>query len=119
VTYPANPHGFVFRNKTGGQLTEPTLTAYWREVRARSRIECDFYTASKHYGVWYLKVVLGPPDAAIAAQAGWSENSITKMVETHAHATDDRRLDEIDRAFVTHSVTQTAAESARQADLNQ
>ena len=24
------PHGFVFRNKAGGQLTEPTLTAYWR-----------------------------------------------------------------------------------------
>jgi integrase len=111
-------HGLVFRNKTGGQLTEPTLTAYWREVRARSRIDCDFYTASKHYGVWYLKVRLGLPDAVIAAQAGWSERSVTKMVATYAHATDDRRLDEIDRAFVTHLVTQTAPEPASQAGLN-
>lgn len=113
------PHGLVFSNKTGGQLTEPTLTAYWREVRARSRIDCDFYTASKHYGVWYLKVRLGLPDAAIAAQAGWSERSVTKMVATYAHATDERRLDEIDRAFVTHSVTQTALDPAAGADLNQ
>jgi integrase len=28
------PHGLVFRNKSGGQLTAPTLTAYWKEVRA-------------------------------------------------------------------------------------
>ena len=39
------------------------------------------------------------PDAAIAAQAGWSERSITKMVETYGHAGDQRRLDEIDAAF--------------------
>jgi integrase len=36
------PHGLVFRNKTGGQLTAPTLTAYWKEVRARSRLDHDF-----------------------------------------------------------------------------
>jgi hypothetical protein len=89
----------VFRNKTGGQLTAPTLTAYWKEVRARSRVDRDFYTCTKHYGVWYLKVRLRLPDAAIAAQAGWSERSVTKMVETYAHAVDERRLDEIDRAF--------------------
>jgi integrase len=53
------PHGFVFRNKSGGQLTEPTLTAYWKEVRARSRIDRDFYSCSKHYGVHYLKVRKG------------------------------------------------------------
>jgi integrase len=100
------PHGFVFRNKTGGQLTEPTLTAYWKEVRARARVEHDFYLACKHYGVWYLKVVLGLPDAAIAAQAGWSERSVTKMVETYAHAVDERRLDEIDAAFQTQIQTQ-------------
>lgn len=93
------PHGLVFRNKTGGQLTAPTLTAYWKEVRARSRIDRDFYTCTKHYGVWYMKVRLGLPDAAIAAQAGWSERSVTKMVETYAHAVDERRLDEIDAAF--------------------
>jgi integrase len=98
-------HGLVFRNKTGGQLTAPTLTAYWKEVRARSRVDCDFYTATKHYGVWYMKVVLGLPDAAIAAQAGWSERSVTKMVETYGHAVDERRLDEIDRAFERDAVS--------------
>jgi hypothetical protein len=35
----------------------------------------------------------------MAAQAGWSERSVTKMVETYAHAVDARRLDEIDVAF--------------------
>jgi hypothetical protein len=89
----------VFRNKTGGPLTAPTLTAYWKEVRARVRLEPDFYVATKHYGVWYMKVRLGLPDAAIAAQAGWSEESVTKMVATYAHAVDERRLDEIDAAF--------------------
>jgi integrase len=101
------PHGLVFRNKTGGQLTEPTLTAYWKEVRARSRVDLDFYTCCKHYGCWYLKVVLGLPDGAIAAQAGWSERSVTKMVETYAHAVDERRLDEIDAAFEMQTQTQT------------
>ena len=102
------PHGFVFRNKTGGQLTEPTLTAYWKEVRARAPVEHDFYLACKHNGVRYLKVVRGLPDAAVAAQAGWSERSVTKMVETYGHAVDERRLDEIDAAFQTHPQTQAA-----------
>jgi integrase len=101
------PTGFVFRNKTGGRLTAPTLTAYWKEVRARSRVDLDFYTCTKHYGAWYLKVVLRLPDAAIAAQAGWSERSVTKMVETYAHAVDERRLDEIDAAFQMQIQTQT------------
>ena len=95
------PAGLVFRNKTGGQLTAPTLTAYWKEVRARARLDHEFYTATKHFGVWNMKVQLGLPDAAIAAQAGWSESAITKMVATYAHAVDERRLDEIDAAFAT------------------
>lgn len=53
----------------------------------------------KHYGVWCVKVRLGLPDAAIAAQAGWSEAAVTKMVGTYAHAVDERRLEELDRAF--------------------
>jgi hypothetical protein len=80
-------------------VTAPTLTAYWKEVRARARLDHDFYVATKHYGVWYMKVVRGLPDAAIAAQAGWAEKSITEMVKTYAHAVDERRLDEIDAAF--------------------
>ena len=55
--------------------------------------------STKHFGVWYMKVILGLPDAAIAAQAGWSERAVTRMVATYAHAVDERRLDEIDRAF--------------------
>jgi integrase len=94
------PAGLVFRNKTGGQLTAPTLTAYWKEVRARARLDHDFYIATKHYGVWYMKVIKELPDAAIAAQAGWSEAAVTKMVATYAHAVDERRLDEIDAAFI-------------------
>jgi integrase len=93
------PAGLVFRNKTGGQLTAPTLTAYWKEVRARARLDHDFYLATKHYGVWYMKVRLGLPDAALAAQAGWSESAVTRMVQTYGHAVDERRLDEIDQAF--------------------
>ena len=93
------PAGLVFRNKTGRELTAPTLTAYWKEVRARARLDHEFYVATKHYGVWYMKVILGLPDAAIAAQAGWSEAAVTKMVATYAHAVDERRLDEIDAAF--------------------
>jgi integrase len=94
-----HPHGLVFRNKTGGQLTAPTLTAYWKEVRARSRLDFDFYVATKHYGAWFMKVRRGLPDAVIAAQAGWSEAAVTKMVATYTHAVDERRLDEIDLAF--------------------
>jgi integrase len=93
------PAGLVFRNKRGGQLAAPTLTGYWKEVRARARLDVDFYMATKHYGAWFMKVRLGVPDAAIAAQAGWSESAVTKMVATYAHAVDERRLDEIDAAF--------------------
>ena len=84
------PHGLVFRNKTGGRLTPPTMTAYWKEVRARARVDVDFYTPTKHYGVWFMKVRRGLPDPAIAAQAGWAERSVTKMVETYGHAVDER-----------------------------
>ena len=48
-----------------------------------------------------MKVRLNLPDAAIAAQAGWSEKSVTEMVRTYAHAVGERRLDEIDAAFKT------------------
>lgn len=94
-----SPDGLVFRNKTGRQLTAPTMSAYWRQVCARARIDVDFYMATKHFGVWFMKVRLKLPDAVIAAQAGWSEFAVTKMVATYGHAVDERRLDEIDNAF--------------------
>jgi hypothetical protein len=74
----------------------------------RSRVDRVFYSATKHYGVWFMKVRMNLPDAVIAAQAGWSERSVTKMVETYGHATDDRRLDEIDAAFQTQIQTQAS-----------
>jgi integrase len=95
--YPSG--GLVFRNKTGGRLTAPTLTAYWQQVRARAGVDHDFYVATKHYGVWFMKVRLGLPNAAIAAQAGWSEKTVDKMIATYAHAVDERRLTEIQTAF--------------------
>jgi hypothetical protein len=57
-----------------------------------------------------MKVVLGLPDAAIAAQAGWSEESVTKMVATYGHAVDERRLDEIDAAFAVKRDAERDAE---------
>jgi hypothetical protein len=77
--------GLVFTNKTGGRLTEPTWTSYWKEIKARGRDEADFYTATKHHGVWFFKVRMGLPDAAIGAQAGWSEAVVTKMFATYAN----------------------------------
>jgi hypothetical protein len=56
----------------------PTLTVCCKEVRARARLDFDFY---------------------MATQAGWSERAVTKTVETYARAVDERRLDEIDAAF--------------------
>ncbi|HTB49580.1 MAG TPA: tyrosine-type recombinase/integrase [Solirubrobacteraceae bacterium] len=91
--------GLVFRNKSGNRLTAPTLCAYWKEVRARAGVPHEFYVATKHYGVWYMKVRLGLDNAVIAAQTGWSEKTIDKMIATYAHATDERRLVEIDAAF--------------------
>jgi hypothetical protein len=90
--------GLVFRNKTGGQLTQPTLTAYWKEVKARAGLEFDWYHATKHHGCWYMKVKLGLPNHVIAAQAGWSEASVDAMVETYAHS-DVGALEAIDAAF--------------------
>lgn len=92
--------GFVFRNKSGEQLTQPTLTAYWKEVKARAGLGFDFYMASKHYGCWYMKVKLGLPNHVIAAQAGWSEKSVEKMVATYAHS-EVGALDAIDAAWGT------------------
>jgi hypothetical protein len=36
-----------------------------------------------------MKVIFGLPDAVIAAQAGWTESSVTKIVRTYAHAVDE------------------------------
>lgn len=100
-------HGYVFRNKSGGQLTAPTLTAYWSNVISRAGLDFDFYLATKHYGVWYMKTQLGLSNADIAAQAGWSESSVERMVATYAHS-NIGALDRIKAAWTdAQTVTQT------------
>jgi hypothetical protein len=91
--------GYVFRNKTGGQLTAPTMSGYWALVQARAGLKFDLYHATKHYGVWFLKVRMNMPNAVIAAQADWTEKSVDKMVATYGHAVSEARLDELDAAF--------------------
>ena len=46
----------------------------------------DFYLATKHKCVHYMKVELNLPNHDIAAQMGWSENPSRTMVATYAHA---------------------------------
>jgi hypothetical protein len=88
----------------------PMVVQFMNDLyRARARLGLDFYAAIKHYGCWYMKVRLGLPDAVIAAQAGWSESSVTEMVRTYAHAVDERRLDEIAVAFANSDAGRDAA----------
>jgi hypothetical protein len=77
--------GLVFRSKRGCKMSQSTLSGYWSQIRAGSGLQHDFYGATKHYGVHYLKVKLGLPNHDIAEQAGWSESSVEQMVATYAH----------------------------------
>jgi hypothetical protein len=90
---PATP-----RSITGKRLSAATLTSYWGRVLARANMEFDFYLATKHFGVHHLKVTLGLSNADVAAQAGWSESSVEKMVATYAH-TNVGALDRIRAGF--------------------
>jgi hypothetical protein len=71
-------------------------------------LEFDFYLATKHYGCWYMKTQLELTNADIAAQAGWSESSVEKMVATYAH-TNVGALDRIKAAWSDANRTQTPA----------
>jgi integrase len=107
LTRPASeaiaPHlpgdgGFVFRNKSGNQLTASTFHGYWKDVLIKADLDFDFYLASKHYGVWFMWNVLGLEKQVIAVQAGWEESTVDKMLRTYGHA-DVGALDKIDAAF--------------------
>jgi hypothetical protein len=37
-------------SKTGRPLSQPTLSGYWAQVKARAELDFDFYHATKHYG---------------------------------------------------------------------
>jgi len=58
----------------------------WREVQASAGLRFDFYLATKHKCVHDMKVKLNLPNHVIAAQMGWSESTVEKMVATYAHA---------------------------------
>jgi hypothetical protein len=105
----------VFRDKTGGQLTQPNLSAYLGKVLARAGVDFDFYLATKHYGCWYMKAQLGLSNADIAAQAGWSESSVEKMVATYAH-TNVGALERIKAAWSDVTRTHEAADSLAERD---
>jgi integrase len=90
--------GFIFRNKSGNQLTATTHHGYWKDVLIRADLDFDFYLASKHYGVWFFWNVLGLDKQVIATQAGWSLKTVEKMLETYGHG-DVGALEKIDKAF--------------------
>lgn len=90
--------GYLFRNKSGGQLKQGTLSDYWKLVLARAALDFDFYHATKHYGVWYFWTQLKMSERAIGAQAGWKPTTVHKMLETYGHG-DIGALEEVDAAF--------------------
>jgi integrase len=104
--------GPVFLSKTGGRQSAPLLSSYWREVQASAGLRFDFYLSSKHRCVHYLKTKLNLPNHVIAAQMGWSESAVEKMIATYAH-TEIGALEAIDAAFATiadATQTQTLSE---------
>lgn len=90
--------GLVFRSKTGRRLSQPTLTGYWSQVRARAGLDHEFYLATKHFAVHYMYVKLGLSDRAIAKQMGWSVAATQKLLAVYGHG-DIGALEEIDAAF--------------------
>ena len=92
--------GPVFLSKAGGRLCAPLLSSYWREVQASAGLRFDFYLATKHKCVHYFKVKLNLPNHVIAAQMGWSESAVEKMVAVYTH-TEVGALETIDAAFAT------------------
>jgi hypothetical protein len=107
----------VFANKTGGRLTQPTLTAYWGKVKARANLEFDFYLATKHMSVHRL-FKLGLSTRAISAQMGWSEKAVEKLLRVYGHA-DVVALRRSMRSIPTQFPTQVSRESASDLALSQ
>jgi hypothetical protein len=89
----------VFVSKRGQRMSAPTLSLYWAQVKARADLDFDFYLATKHYGV-HLLYKLGLSRRAIAAQAGWSERDVDKMLRIYGH-TDLVALAEVDALYAS------------------
>jgi integrase len=87
----------VFRSKDGRRLSQPTLSGYWSQVKARADLDFDFYLATKHYGV-HLLYKLGLSTRAIAAQMGWSEKAVENLLRVYGHI-DLIALEEVDALY--------------------
>ncbi len=94
-------------------MSAPALTGYWGQIKASARVDADFYLSTRHYFAHYMKVTLGLPNHVLAAQFGWSESAVEKMVATYTHA-GVGALEAIDAAFSPpmHSPTHSASSSA-------
>jgi integrase len=97
----------VFTAKRGGRISQSALSIYWNAVQAKTGLDFDFYHATKHYGVHYMWTRLGMSNRAIAAQAGWSVQTVNKMLAVYGHA-DVGALEEVDAAFDQQPVTPTS-----------
>ena len=84
VRQPTRSGDLVFLSRTGKQLSQPTLSGYWSQVKARAGLDHDFYLASKHYGV-HLLFKLGLSSRAIGAQMGWSERAVDALLRVYGH----------------------------------
>jgi integrase len=93
--------GLVFVTKTGRRLATSTMSGYWAQVKASAGLDFDFYLATKHYGVHRL-YKLGLSRRAIAAQAGWSERDVDRMLAVYGHA-DLVALAEVDELYADRS----------------
>jgi integrase len=95
---------FVFTSKTKRRLSQSGMSGYWAAVKVRAGLDFDFYHATKHYGVHYMWTKLGMSKRAIAAQAGWSEREVDRMLVIYGHG-DVGALEEVDAAFSQSEVT--------------
>ena len=89
--------GRVFHSKTGKRLSQPTHSGYWQQVRAAAGLDFDFYLATKHYAVHRL-YKLGLSKRGIAAQTGWSDKAVEKLLRVYGHA-DLVALGEVDALY--------------------
>ncbi len=81
---PTRHWDLVFASKTGTRLSQPTLTGYWAQVRAKAGLDFAFYVVTKHLAVHRL-YGLGLSTRAIATQMGWSEGQVDKLLAVYGH----------------------------------
>jgi integrase len=101
--------GLVFRSKMGKRMSEPVLSGYWAQVKARADLDFDFYLATKHFAVHYMHATLGLPPRVIAEQMGWTLAGVLKLLAVYGHG-DVGALEEIDAAFARNVTPLRAVE---------